>query len=23
MLPNCSHAFHMGCIDTWLLSLST
>ncbi|KAK8568749.1 hypothetical protein V6N13_106639 [Hibiscus sabdariffa] len=23
LLPNCSHAFHMECIDTWLLSHST
>ncbi|KAL3643953.1 hypothetical protein CASFOL_011885 [Castilleja foliolosa] len=23
LLPTCSHAFHMGCIDTWLLSNST
>ncbi|GFY95584.1 RING/U-box superfamily protein [Actinidia rufa] len=22
-LPKCSHAFHMGCIDAWLLSHST
>lgn len=23
LLPMCSHAFHIGCIDTWLLSNST
>ncbi|KAK6153038.1 hypothetical protein DH2020_012677 [Rehmannia glutinosa] len=23
LLPTCSHAFHMSCIDTWLLSNST
>lgn len=23
LLPKCSHAFHMNCIDTWLLSHST
>jgi hypothetical protein len=23
LLPVCSHAFHIGCIDTWLLSNST
>lgn len=23
LLPMCSHAFHTGCIDTWLLSSST
>ncbi|KAG9140697.1 hypothetical protein Leryth_006891 [Lithospermum erythrorhizon] len=23
LLPTCSHAFHMNCIDTWLLSNST
>lgn len=23
LLPLCSHAFHIGCIDTWLLSNST
>ncbi|XP_038700915.1 RING-H2 finger protein ATL13-like [Tripterygium wilfordii] len=23
LLPKCSHAFHMACIDTWLLSHST
>ncbi|XP_071725171.1 RING-H2 finger protein ATL13-like [Rutidosis leptorrhynchoides] len=23
LLPKCSHAFHMSCIDTWLLSHST
>ncbi|CAH8312989.1 unnamed protein product [Eruca vesicaria subsp. sativa] len=23
LLPICSHAFHIGCIDTWLLSNST
>ncbi|XP_039130063.1 RING-H2 finger protein ATL13-like [Dioscorea cayenensis subsp. rotundata] len=23
LLPMCSHAFHLGCIDTWLLSHST
>ncbi|XP_020694130.1 RING-H2 finger protein ATL13 [Dendrobium catenatum] len=23
LLPNCSHAFHIECIDTWLLSHST
>ncbi|ERM99504.1 hypothetical protein AMTRI_Chr10g230920 [Amborella trichopoda] len=23
LLPNCSHAFHLDCIDTWLLSHST
>lgn len=23
MLPSCSHAFHINCIDTWLLSNST
>ncbi|XP_020592631.1 putative RING-H2 finger protein ATL49, partial [Phalaenopsis equestris] len=23
LLPNCSHAFHVQCIDTWLLSHST
>ncbi|XP_030530877.1 RING-H2 finger protein ATL46 [Rhodamnia argentea] len=23
LLPTCSHAFHLGCIDTWLLSNST
>ncbi|XP_010467693.1 PREDICTED: putative RING-H2 finger protein ATL49 [Camelina sativa] len=23
LLPKCSHAFHVGCIDTWLLSHST
>ncbi|GER41350.1 RING/U-box superfamily protein [Striga asiatica] len=23
LLPMCSHAFHMGCIDTWLLTNST
>ncbi|KAF5739634.1 RING-H2 finger protein ATL46-like [Tripterygium wilfordii] len=23
LLPMCSHAFHVGCIDTWLLSNST
>lgn len=23
LLPTCSHAFHIGCIDTWLLSNST
>lgn len=23
LLPNCGHAFHMDCIDTWLLSNST
>lgn len=23
LLPNCNHAFHINCIDTWLLSNST
>ncbi|KAL8132428.1 hypothetical protein AgCh_008068 [Apium graveolens] len=23
LLPTCSHAFHLGCIDTWLLSNSS